>query len=170
MRGLAAGLSMICAACVVLADSDAVAEVERVVVRDTGSMGSFGGRQYTWLTATMEGTVARDDGSTGHYRVPISMTYPDAGSNGFGFVDVVTVSDFTGFTQETAPRGQRSVLYSGNTIFSDFLRTEGFTYISVQWSRTVTDVLGPDYGVIENGVDGCCARRSSWKASPDRHL
>ena len=57
-------------------------------------MGSFGGRQYTWVTAAMEGTVDRDDGTTGHYRVPVSLMYPDRDPNGFGFVDVVNSADF----------------------------------------------------------------------------
>lgn len=167
MRCLAAKIAAIGAALMAVTVGEAFAEVDRVVVKDSGSMGSFGGRQYTWVTASMEGTVARDDGTIGHYRVPISLTYPDTGSNGFGFVDVVTIADFISFTDETAPRGQRSVLYSGNTIFSDFLRTEGFTYVSVQWSRAVTEILGPDYGVIENGVDGYAIIRDAARLLRD---
>ena len=40
----------------------ALAEVSRVVVQESGPLGTFGGRQYAWVTAAMEGTVARDDG------------------------------------------------------------------------------------------------------------
>jgi hypothetical protein len=154
MGGFAARICVFAAAFVVFAAGKASAEIERVVVDGSGSLGTFGGRTYVWVTASMEGTVAREDGTIGHYRVPISLNYPESGSNGFGFVDVVTISDFTNFTAETAPRGERSVLYSGATIFSDFLNTEGYTYVSVQWSRTVTEILGPGYGVIENGTDG----------------
>jgi hypothetical protein len=46
------------------------------------------------------------------------------------------------------------VYYVGDTIFSDYLRREGFTYMAVQWDRMATYVLGADYGVIEDGRDG----------------
>ena len=148
--------AMVCAGAmfVMAATGPALAEVSRVVVKELGPMGTFGGRQYTWVTAAMEGTVARDDGTTGHYRVPVSLMYPDRDPNGFGFVDVVNSADFSNYLDETAPFGKRKIYYTGDVIFSDYLRREGFTYISVQWSRMVTEVLGRDYGVIENGGDG----------------
>jgi hypothetical protein len=148
--------AMVCAAAIfaVAATGPALAEVSRVLVKESGPMGTFGGRQYTWVTAEMEGTVAPDDGPTGHYRVPVSLVYPDHDSNGFGFVDVVNSADFSNYLDETAPLGKRKIYYTGDVIHSDYLRREEFTYISVQWSRMVTEVLGPDYGVIENGEDG----------------
>jgi hypothetical protein len=124
------------------------------VVNDAGPMGTFGGRQYIWVSAAMEGTVARDDGTTGHYRVPVSLMYPDRDPNGFGFVDVVNSADYSNYLDETAPFGKRKIYYTGDVFHSDFLRRAGFTYISVQWARMVTEVLDPDYGVIENGEDG----------------
>jgi hypothetical protein len=135
------------------ATGPALAEVTRVVVKDSGSMGSFGGRQYTWVTAAMEGTIARDDGTTGHYRVPVSLMYPDRNPNGFGFVDVVNSADFWVYLDETAPMGKRKIYYVGDVIFSDYLRRQGFVYMSVQWARMVTEELGSDYGVIEDGRD-----------------
>jgi hypothetical protein len=132
----------------------ALAEVSRVVVQESGPLGTFGGRQYTWVTGAMEGTVARDDGTTGHYRVPVSIMYPDRDPNGFGLVDVVNSADFSNYLDESAPFGKRKIYYTGDVIYSDYLRREGFTYFSVQWSRMVTEALGPDYGVIENGMDG----------------
>jgi len=117
-------------------------------------MGTFGGREYVWVTAAMEGAVRRDDGTVGSYRVPISLMYPDRDPNGFGFVDVVNTSDFWVFLEEDAPFGRRKIYYVGDAIFSDYLRREGYVYISVQWSRMVTEELGADYGIIENGEDG----------------
>ena len=69
-------------------------------------MGTFGGRQYTWVTAAMEGTVAREDGTTGHYRVPVSIMYPDRDPNGFGFVDVVNSADFSYLPRRGRADGQ----------------------------------------------------------------
>jgi Alpha/beta hydrolase domain len=136
------------------ATGPALAEVSRVIIKESGSMGTFGGRQYTWVTAAMEGTVDRDDGTTGHYRVPVSLMYPDRDPNGFGFVDVVNSADFHVYLDETAPMGKRKIYYVGDVIFSDYLRREGFVYMSVQWARMVTEELGSDYGVLEDGRDG----------------
>lgn len=131
-----------------------IAEVRRVVVQTSGTMGTFGGREYLWANGFMEGTVERGDGTSGHYRVPVSLTYPDRDPNGFGFVDLVNSADFQIYDDESAPLGRRKIYYIGDVIFSDYLRREGFIYLSIQWSRMVTEILGNDYGVIENGVDG----------------
>jgi hypothetical protein len=130
------------------------AEVTRVVVNASGPMGVFKGRQYLWVTAMMEGTVKRENGETGQYRVPVVLMYPDRDPNGLGFVDAVNVSAFHNYKEGEAPGGKRRVLYHGDLIFSDYLRREGFTYMAVQWARIVTYVLGADYGVIEDGRDG----------------
>jgi hypothetical protein len=132
-------------------------------------MGTFGGRQYTWVAAAMEGTIARDDGATGHYRVPVSIMYPDRDANGFGFVDVVNSADFAVYLDQDAPMGKRKVGYIGDVIFSDYLRREGFVYMSVQWARMVTEELGSDYGLIEDGRDGYeIVKDAAWfLRSPD---
>jgi Alpha/beta hydrolase domain len=140
--------------CALAPISLAHAEVTRVVVKASGPMGVFKGRQYLWVTAMMEGTVKRGSGKTGQYRVPVVLMYPDRNPNGFGFVDVVNSAAFLVYKEGEAPGGKRSVYYVGDIIFSDYLRREGFTYIAVQWSRLVTYVLGADYGVIEDGRDG----------------
>src|SRR5215471_19323103 len=134
--------------------SMACADVTRVVVKSSGPMGVFKGRQYLWVTATMEGRVARGGGAQGQYRVPVVLMYPDRNPNGFGFVDVVNSAAFARYKEGEAPGGKRSVYYVGDIIFSDYLRREGFTYLAVQWARIVTDALGADYGVIEDGRDG----------------
>jgi hypothetical protein len=130
------------------------ADVTRVVVKSSGPMGVFKGRQYLWVTAMMEGTVAREGGERGQYRVPVVLMYPDRQPNGFGFVDVVNSASFIVYKEGEAPGGKRSVYYAGDIIFSDYLRREGFTYMAVQWARMVTYEIGADYGVIEDGRDG----------------
>jgi hypothetical protein len=109
----------------------ACADVTRVVVKSSGPMGVFKGRQYIWVTAMMEGTVARDGGERGQYRVPVVLMYPDHTPNGFGFVDVVNTTAFANYKEGEAPGGKRSVYYVGDIIFSDYLRREGFTYMAV---------------------------------------
>ena len=42
------------------------------------------------------------------------------------------------YLDETAPMGKRKIYYTGDVIFSDYLRREGFVYISVQRARMVT--------------------------------
>jgi Alpha/beta hydrolase domain len=140
--------------CALAPISMAGADVTRVVVKSSGPMGVFEGRQYIWVTATMEGTVDRGGREWGQYRVPVVLMYPDRNPNGFGFVDIVNSASFLVYKEGEAPGGKRIVYYAGDLIFSDYLRREGFTYIAVQWSRMVTYVLGADYGVIEDGRDG----------------
>jgi len=137
-----------------LAVAPAAAEIVAIEIGDLGPMGTFGGRNYTWVTATMEGTVERSDGSVGRYRVPITLNYPDRDSNGFGFVDVINDADFTWHTNETAGLGRPVALYTGDMIFSDFLRREGYTYVSVQWYFPAVAVAGRDYALIERPTDG----------------
>lgn len=132
----------------------AVAEVTRMEVIDHGTLGTYGGRDYVWVNAQMHGTVERKDGSTGRYRVPAVLMYPDRNPSGFGFVDVINTAPFAVYTDETAPEGKRTVYHIGDIIFSDYLRREGFSYLAVMSQRMVTYALGTDYGVIENGLDG----------------
>lgn len=148
-------MSLICALlfCVLAPTGSARAEITRVVVKDSGIMGNFGGREYAWVTAAMEGTVARDNGEVGHYRVPVSIMYPDRDANGFGLVDIVNSADFQIYADQDAPFGRRKIYYGGDIIFSDYLRREGYVYMSVQWARMVMEELGSAYGIIENGID-----------------
>jgi hypothetical protein len=118
--------------CALAPISLAHAEVTRVVVKASGPMGVFKGRQYLWVTAMMEGKVKRGGGETGQYRVPVVLMYPDRDPNGFGLVDVVNSASFLVYKEGEAPGGKRSVYYVGDLIFSDYLRREGFTYMAVQ--------------------------------------
>ncbi len=153
-NGFVNALSIACATVILVWSLHAQSAVTRVVVESSGTMGTFGGREYVWATGDMEGTVTRADGTTGRYRVPITLMYPDRDPNGFGFVDVVNSADFHAYTEQTAPFGGRKIYYVGDIIFSDYLRREGYVYLAVQWSRMVTEELGAEYGMIEDGRDG----------------
>ena len=134
--------------------SSSIAEVTKIVAKDSGSMGLYGEREYIWVTADMYGTVARENGEAGHYRVPVVLMYPAIEGNGFGFVDLINSAAFAAYHEGKAPGGQRSVYYVGDIVFSDYLRREGFTYVAAQWAKLVTYALGTDYGVIEDARDG----------------
>src|SRR5262245_74107 len=94
----------------------ACADVTRVVVKSSGSMGASKGRPYLWGTATIECTVERAGGERGQYRVPIVLMYPDRAPNGFGFVDIVSSAIFAAYKEGEAPGGKRSVYYYGDII------------------------------------------------------
>jgi hypothetical protein len=119
---------------------------------------------YTYVEATMHGTVERDDGSAGAYAVPIVLTYPHDGGNGVGVVDWPnTISlqsgGFTATADEWTP-----TQYALRTT-DGFLFENGFTYAAVQWDKAVTDHFGPSaldggeqhshliYGTIEEAED-----------------
>ena len=89
-------------------------------------------------------------GTTG---LPVSIMYPDRDANGFGLVDIVNSADFQIYADQDAPFGRRKIYYGGDIIFSDYLRREGYVYMSVQWARMVMEELGSAYGIIENGID-----------------
>ena len=150
-------LALVVGASGALVVTPARSAVAEVVVHDSGAMGTFGGRSYTWITATMSGTVQRDDGSVGSYRVPITLNYPDRGSNGFGLVDVVNDASYMWYTEGTAGLGTPTTLYTGDLIFSDYLRREGFTYISVQWYYPAVQRLPPRH----------CSHRTSDRRERD---
>jgi len=119
---------------------------------------------YTYIEATMRGTVERDDGSEGGYSVPIVLVYPDDGGNGVGVVDwlnTITLhfGGFAASAEEWTP--SRYALYTTE----DYLFESGFTYVGVQWDKAVTEYFGssaPDgaeeqshliYGTIEQAED-----------------
>ena len=138
----------------------AAAEVQRLIISGSGLLGVYGGRNYHWARGHLEGRVVRENGTEGTYRVPVTLYYPVENSNGFGFVDVVNNADFFSFPTDREILGAHSVNYTGAHILSDFLHMEGFTYLSVQVLKMTTELLGPEYGVIERGEDGYGLRRT----------
>jgi hypothetical protein len=116
---------------------------------------------YTYAEATMNGTVDRDDGTSGTYSVPMVLIYPEDGGNGVGVVDWPNGGYYhvTGFSDLDE---SMTIQYARRTT-DGYLFDNGFTYASVQWSKMVTELfadvpLEPDSnhlvrGTIENGGD-----------------
>lgn len=119
---------------------------------------------YTYIEASMHGSVERDDGPAGTYTVPIILIYPQNGGNGVGVVDWPNTSDlhnggFTATADEFWP-SRIAIRTTGNYLFEN-----GYTYAAVQWDKAVTDHFGvsaPDtegrhshliYGTIEEAGD-----------------
>lgn len=96
---------------------------------------------YTYVEATMHGTVARDDGSLGEYSVPMILIYPNDGGNGVGVVDIpnTVFHSGTGFIPD--PNG---TLQLTRQVTDGFLFEQGYTYASVQWDKDVTDLFAGD--------------------------
>jgi hypothetical protein len=117
---------------------------------------------YTYAEIMIDGSVARADGSLGRYSVPAVMIYPKHGrGNGVGVVDWLN-SAFYHFFPPTTEDGtfQFTLLATGSHLFDG-----GYTYISVQWNKAVTEIFGPTlpgdgrphnfllYGSIERSAD-----------------
>ena len=109
-----------------------MAEVNRVVVEELGPHGTFGGRQYTWVTAAMGEPSPGMTGLAGTTRVPVHSRIPTVMLTALGFVDVVNSADFSNYLDENVPFGKRKIYYTGDVFHSDYLRWEGFTDPSVQ--------------------------------------
>ena len=117
---------------------------------------------YTYAEIMIHGSVARADGSVGRYSVPAVVIYPkhDRG-NRIGVVDWLN-SAYYHFFPATTEFGtfQFTLLTTG-----DYLFEEGYTYISIQWNKAVTEIFGPAvpldgqphnrlvYGSIERSAD-----------------
>jgi hypothetical protein len=126
---------------------------------------------YTYAEITIQGSVARADGSLGRYSVPAILIYPKYGrGNGVGVVDWLN-SAFYHFFPPATEFGtfQFTLLGTGNHLFE-----EGYTYISIQWNKAVTEIFGPTvpndgqphnhlvYGSIDRSADAwgsCWTRR-----------
>ena len=97
-------------------------------------------RGYTYTEITVHGTVDRADGTVGVYAVPAVLIYPrHRRRNRVGVVDWVN-SAYYHFFPATTELGtfQFTLLASENYLFD-----EGYTYISIQWDKAVTEIFGP---------------------------
>ncbi len=95
---------------------------------------------YTYAEITLHGSVARADGSVGLYSVPAVIIYPRHNrGNGVGVVDWLN-SAFYHFFPPATEFGtfQFTLLATG-----DYLFDEGYTYLSIQWNKAVTEHFGP---------------------------
>jgi hypothetical protein len=139
----------------------AAASNPQVVVEHVTDLGVFKGRHYVEVDGLMVGTVARANGSSGSYRVPMIMAFPTNHGNGVGVVDVPNSAIFG--LMPNLPLTEENVLQFALKITHDYLFRGGYTYLSVQWAKTVTDRLGADpppgrlrrlgYGEIERTED-----------------
>jgi hypothetical protein len=117
---------------------------------------------YTYAEITIQGSVERPNGGVGVYSVPAVLIYPSGGrGNRVGVVDWLN-SAFYHFFPPTTEFGtfQFTLLATGPYVFE-----EGYTYVSVQWDKAVTEIYGPEapadgqahnhlvYGSIERSAD-----------------
>ena len=97
-------------------------------------------RGYTYAEITVHGTVDRADGSVGVYAVPAVLIYPrHRRANRVGVVDWVN-SAYYHFFPATTESGtfQFTLLATEQYLFD-----EGYTYVSIQWDKAVTEIFGP---------------------------
>jgi hypothetical protein len=150
---LAVGLLLLLPAATASGQSSSAAGAPtRVVVTSSRPLGSFDGRAYVEVQATMEGTVTRPDGSRGTYRVPLGLAYPTARTDcaGIGFVDLLHSTNFELFPTNNPA----DVLPLGRAYLGEpFLFGRGYVYAGVQWNKLVTDRISA-MGTIERGTDG----------------
>jgi hypothetical protein len=138
----------------------AEATIKSVTVNTTRDYENADG--YTYAEITIHGTVARADGSVGEYSVPAVIIYARHGrGNSVGVVDWLN-SAFYHFFPATTEFGtfQFTLLATGNHLFE-----EGYTYLSIQWNKAVTEIFGPTaprdgqlhnhlvYGSIDRSAD-----------------
>jgi hypothetical protein len=149
-------------ACIMLAvvSMRAEAAITSVTVTTTRQYEHAAG--YTYAEIMIHGSVARADGSVGQYSVPAVVIYPRYGrGNRVGVVDWLN-SAFYHFFPATNELGtfEFTRLATGSYLFE-----EGYTYISVQWNKAVTEIFGPTvpddgkphnflvYGSIDRSAD-----------------
>ncbi|HEY7058300.1 MAG TPA: alpha/beta hydrolase domain-containing protein [Vicinamibacterales bacterium] len=127
----------ICAA-IALAPMRAEATINSVTVKSTRNYENAHG--FTYAEITVHGSVARADGSLGRYSVPAVLIYPrHQRGNRVGVVDWIN-SAYYHFFAPTTEFGtfQFTLLSTGNYLFD-----EGYTYVSIQWDKAVTEIFGP---------------------------
>jgi hypothetical protein len=123
------------------------------------------GSGYLEVDGTMSGTIARDDGSSGAYRVPVTLAYPTdaARCNGTAVLDVLNSVFYETF--EGAGTGSDpffpSLFPVGRVVLGDdFLQARGYVYAHVQWNKLVLERQReagtlPDPSLrIDRGTDG----------------
>jgi hypothetical protein len=138
----------------------AVAAVESVTVSKSRNYEKAKG--YTYAEITITGSVARDDGTVGKYSVPATYVYPKHGrGNGVGVVDWLNSAFYHFFPPATEDGTLEFTLLATESYLFD----EGYTYLTIQWNKAVTEIFGatiPDdgkkhnrlvFGSIERGAD-----------------
>src|SRR5688572_7257840 len=143
----------------------AEAAIERVTVNSSRDYQHASG--YTYAEITIDGSVMRADGTAGQYSVPAVIIYPRnehgrrGHGNGVGVVDWLTTSFYHFFPATT----DSNTIQFTRLATENYLFEEGYTYLSIQWDKAVTEIFGPTapanndqanhlaYGNIERAAD-----------------
>lgn len=168
-------LVAVAGACLWLALGEQIAHATATSANvDSARLVQLGGTRYRYVEGSLNGTIARDDGSTGSYSVGFVLYYPTESDqmNGTGVVDYPnSVYYHVIHPLYGAPAGIPSVQREEFTFqftlatTEDYLFQEGYTYMSIQWNKVVTDLFGAKvpndglahnrlcFGTIERGSD-----------------
>ena len=150
-----------CLLALALAGAAATAQVTSVTVDYSKPFEKVAG--YTYVEATMHGTVERDDGTVGEYSVPMILIYPNDGGNSVGVVDWPTSTYYGATGHEDLDESM--TMQNSRDVTDGYLFEQSYTYASVQWNKEVTELFGPSgdpsdpdynhlvYGKIEKGTD-----------------
>ena len=152
-------LGLWCSLALALAAGLASAMVSSVTIDSSEPFEKVDG--YTYVEATMRGTVERDDGTVGEYAVPLVLIYPEDAGNGVGVVDWPN-SVYYSVTGHQDLDESETKQYA-RLVTDGYLFESGYTYASVQWSKEVTELFadvppGEGFnhlvrGSIERGTD-----------------
>jgi Alpha/beta hydrolase domain len=129
------------ATCALIALTLAPIRVEATITSVTvnTSRNDENARGYTYAEITVHGTVDRAGGSVGVYAVPAVLIYPrHRRANRVGVVDWVN-SAYYHFFPPTTEFGTFQFTLLGT---EQYLFDEGYTYVSIQWDKAVTEIFG----------------------------
>jgi len=144
----------------------AEASINSVTVNSTGDFQAANG--YTYAEITIHGSVPRADGTVGPYSVPAVVIYPRYGrANRVGVVDWLNSAFYHlfPFTNEDGTLNEDGTFQFTRLATGSYLFDEGYTYISIQWNKKVTEIFGPTvpndghphnhlvYGFIDRSAD-----------------
>ena len=145
-------LVAVAGACLWLASGEQIAHATATSANvDSTRLVRLGGTRYRYVEGSLNGTIAHDDGSTGSYSVGFVLYYPTESDqvNGAGVVDYPnSVYYHVIHPLYGAPGGIPSVHREEFTFqftlatTEDYLFKEGYTYMSIQWNKVVTDLFG----------------------------
>lgn len=120
---------------------------------------------YVQVEAIMTGTLMRDDGSEGTYKVPMTILYPQESTecNGVGILDVINsvlyeTFEFTGTA--TDPFFPSLFPFARLILGDDYIQGNGYVYATGQWNKLVIErqraagTLQDNSFNIDEGTDG----------------
>jgi hypothetical protein len=135
-------LVAVASACLWLASGEQIAHATTTAANvDSTRLVRPGGTRYRYVEGSLNGTTARDDGSTGSYSVGFVLYYPtESGQvNGAGVVDYPNsvyypvIHPLCGGAPGGIPSVQREEFTFQFTLATteDYLFKEGYTYMSI---------------------------------------